>query len=139
MSRLLTAQMTVASALLAAACSSATAPAAPVSVRLADASFTRSAGSAVTVSYSVANDGTVAIRLTGSCGDDPAPSIERRTGGAWSQYAGGMCLAIYPIGAVVLAPGAARQSSVSLADPGEYRLVVGTETGLVASTAFTVR
>ena len=138
MHRLLTARI-VAAALFVAACSTSTAPAGPMSVRLADASFRRTAGSAATVAYSVANDGTAAIRLTGSCGEDPAPSIERRTGGAWSQYDGGMCLAIYPVGAVVLAPGAARQSSVSLIDPGEYRLVFGTDRGRVASTAFTVR
>ena len=131
--------MTVAAALLAAACSSSTGPAGPVSVRLGDGSFMRTSGGAAAIAYSVANDGTVAARLTGSCGEDPAPRVERHRGGAWSQYAGGICLGIYPIGTVVLAPGAARQGSVSLVDPGEYRLVLGTDQGVVASTAFTVR
>lgn len=139
MRRFLTAQRAVVTALLAAACSSSTAPAGPVSVRLADAAFTRTAPGPATVAYSVANNGTAAIRLTGSCGEDPSPSIERRRGGAWSQYAGGPCLAIYLVGAVMLAPGVARQGSVSLMDPGEYRLVVETDRGRVASRAFTVR
>jgi len=128
-----------AAALLVAACSSSTGPTGPVSLRVADASFTRTPGVGATVAYSVANDGNVAIRLTNSCGDDPAPSIERRRGGGWSEYAGGRCITIYQMGAVVLAPGAVRQASVILLDPGEYRLVLETDRGQAASAAFTVR
>lgn len=126
-------------ALLVAACSSSTSPAGAVSVRVADASFTRTPGVGATVAYTVANAGTATIRLTNSCGDDPTPSIERRRSGGWSEYAGGRCVTIYQMGAVTLAPGAVRQSSVTLVDPGEYRLVLATDRGQVASAAFTVR
>jgi len=127
------------SALLVAACSSSTGPAGPVSVRVADASFTRTPGVGATVPYTVANGGTATVRLTNSCGDDPAPSIEGRRDGGWPEYAGGRCITIYQMGAVTLAPGAVRQSSVTLLDQGEYRLVLATDRGQATSPPFTVR
>jgi hypothetical protein len=110
-----------------------------VSVSPAAAAFSRAPDGAAVVSYTVVNPGAEPVRLTGSCGDDPAPTVERLTSGSWHQYAGGTCLAIYPVGAVVLAPTASRQASVSLAEPGEYRLVLATDRGQVTSVAFTVR
>lgn len=128
-------------ALGASGCSFGTEPVAGVSVSPSDAAFALPALGGVSVPYTVANHGTTPVRLTGSCGDDPAAVLERRLGRRWSTFGGGICLGIFPSGRVVLEPGSIRASSsgVHVAEPGEYRFVIATERGRVVSPAFAVR
>lgn len=121
------------------ACSSPTQPGAAVEVRPGGTSFARAAGGAASVPYTVANAGAASVLLTSRCGDHLLPAVEQRTGAGWVAYAGGACLAIYPMSPVPLAAGATRDDAVSVGEAGEYRLVLGTDRGQVTSAAFTVR
>lgn len=128
----------VAVALVVSACSAATEPTSAVSVRSDSEIYVRR-GNVAIVPYTVVNDGGQPVRLTASCGDDPAAVVERRAGTRWVPYAGGVCQGIYPVGQVVLPPGAQRQSRVTLTEPGEYRLTVPVERNTAISSRFEVR
>lgn len=131
----------IVAALGASACSSGTEPVAGLSVTASAATFALPAGGGLSVRYTVANHGTSPVRLTGSCDDDPAAVLEHRQGRRWTTYGGGICLAVFPVGGVVIAPGAVREASsaVHVAEPGEYRFAIDTDRGRVASPSFAVR
>ena len=126
-------------AALGVACSSPTPPGGAVEVRPGGTAFVRATGGAATVPYTVANAGTASALLTSRCGDHLLPAVEQRTSAGWVQYAGGACLAVYPMSPVPLAAGATRGDAVRVGDAGEYRLVLGTDRGQVTSAAFAVR
>lgn len=128
----------IASASSAVACAPATEPDAAVSVRLPRTNFSRETAGHATISYSLSNDGTTSVRVTSSCGDDPAPTIQQLVNRRWIDIGGGVCLAINSMGTLTLSGGAAHQSSVTVVAPGEYRLVVPTTRGNATSTSFTV-
>lgn len=126
----------------ASACASVTDPAAGVSVAASAAAFTRPNSGGLIVPNTVANRSPSAVRLTGSCGDDPAAALEHRSGrGGWMAFGGARCTGLPLIGQLVLEPGAVRESmgGLNVVEPGEYRFVVETEQERVVSRAFTVR
>jgi hypothetical protein len=110
-----------------------------IDIHPAATSFARSPDGWAEVPFRVTNIGGTSVLLTSRCGDHLTPAIERRTVSGWELYAGGFCQAIYSASPVPLAAGARRDDVTSVADPGEYRLVLGTEHGWVASVAFAVR
>ena len=112
-----------------------------VEVRPAALTFTRNAQNLAEVPYQVVNGSDAAILLTTRCGDRLSPAVQRRDGDEWVQRSGGGCFAIYPMSPVPLAAGARRDERevMSSAPPGQYRLVLGTERGPVASAPFTVQ
>ena len=110
-----------------------------MAVRLAAPSFALPTAGAATVAFAVANRGATAVRVTSRCGDRLLPAIERRAGERWATYAGGICPAVLDASPLSLGPGAERVDTVSIADPGQYRLVLGTERAPVTSEAFRVR
>lgn len=126
-------------AALGVACASPTQPGAAVEVRPSGTSFARAANGGASVPYTVANAGPASVLLTSRCGDHLSPVVEQRTSAGWVPYAGGACLTVYPMSPVPLAAGATRDDVVSVGAAGEYRLVLGTDRGEVASAAFTVR
>jgi hypothetical protein len=131
----------IVAALGTSACSSFSEPVAGLSVTASAAAFALPDVGGLSVPYTVANQGAEPVRLTGSCDDDPAAVLERRLRRRWTTFGGGICLGIFPSGGVVLEPGAIRESSsgVHVAEPGEYRFVIDTDRGRVASPSFAVR
>jgi hypothetical protein len=141
--------------LLAAACSSPTVPEAGpedrtrtptvaqtgIEVRPAASSFSRTPQGSVDVPYVVVNAGSTTVRITTRCGDRLLPTVERLVDRGWSQHSGGACIATLVATPAPLAVGARRDETVviSAAPAGEYRLVIGTEHGPVASGTFAVR
>jgi hypothetical protein len=121
------------------ACGSSTQPDREIAIRTSATEYTRAANTTVSVAYTIVNEGTAALRITNSCGDDASPAIERRSGTRWDVYGGGGCLGIFPVGAVVVQPGATRHGTAAIADAGVYRLVVATDRGQIASASFTIR
>lgn len=124
--------------LLVVACASPTQPE-PIRVRPAAAAYVRGAGGEAAVGYSVSNAGSSEVLLTSTCGARLAPTVERREGGGWVQYAGGVCLAVEDMSPKPLAAGATRDETVSVREAGTYRLALGTDRGLVRSGEFSVR
>lgn len=128
---------------LALACStgSPTTPAdlaAELRVVLPAASFTRAPSGPASVPFAVENGGPQAVGVL-QCGAQVNPVIERWQDGEWVGYAGGVCLAIYPIQLVALEPGGRRTGATAIGAVGRYRLVVRAEGGEVASAPFDVQ
>ena len=138
--------VTLITAFVLAACTSATSPtadrvvasAAAVEVRPASLTFVRSPQGIAEVRYTVSNGSANPVLLTSRCGDRLAPVIERQVAGEWEQYAGGFCQAIYLSSPVPLPAGARREEVSVIADPGVYRLVIHTDGGSVVSEPFTI-
>lgn len=122
-----------------AACATPTGPDIGVALRLAAPSFALPGDGAATVAFTVANRSATAVRVTSRCGDRLVPAIERRMGERWGTYAGGICPAVFDASPLPLGPGAERVDTVAIAEPGEYRLVLGTARAPVTSEAFRVR
>jgi hypothetical protein len=121
-----------------AACGTPTGPVAGVEVLPSASSFVRRPTGGAAVAFRVVNRGPTAVRLTSRCGDRVTPAVERREGARWVTYAGGVCPAIHDASPLPLAAGAERVDSVGVADPGDYRLVLGTERASVTSPVFRV-
>ena len=108
-------------------------------LRLAALAFTRLAQHGADVRFTVVNLGASTVRITTRCGDQLTPVVERRSGNEWQQYSGGFCITIYPMSPVPLSAGAQRDGVVVLAEPGKYRLILGTESGPVVSATFSIQ
>ena len=116
-------------------------PAQPVAqgeIHLSALTFARIVPSGADVRYTVTNPGTASVRITTRCGDELMPAIEQKSGNTWRQYSGGACIAIHEMSPISLEPGAQREGVVHIAEPGQYRLVLGTDGGSLMSSAFTI-
>ena len=56
------------------------------------------------------------------CNDRVSLLVQRRSGGAWVDYRSAICLAIYPMGELLIASGGTLQESLQIDEPGDYRL-----------------
>ena len=116
-------------------------PAQPVAqgeIHLSALTFARIVPSGGDVRYTVTNPGTASVRITTRCGDELMPAIERKSGNTWRQYSGGACIAIHEMSPISLEPGAQREGVVHIGEPGQYRLVLGTDGGSLLSSTFTI-
>jgi hypothetical protein len=107
-----------------AACTTPTQPAAPVRLAAMASAFDR--GSPISFALNNTSGRTVFVA---ACGDHVTVILERSQGAGWQNYASGICLAIYSMVPVTLAPGALREETTTVQDSGRYRLriLVGTD------------
>ncbi len=80
------------------------------------------------ISFALSNTSGRTV-LVAACGDHVTVILERSQGAGWQNYASGICLAIYFMVPATLAPGALREETTTVQDPGRYRLriLVGTD------------
>ncbi len=121
-----------------AACGSPTVAGRWIRVRTSDTTFVRGSAPAVAyVPFSVTNGSAATVYLP-ACNGFVVPEIEYHTGVEWRYDTGFMCLAIFSSAPVALAPAATAQSSVSIAEPGRYRLRLAVSKSASYNTSTTV-
>lgn len=87
--------------------------------------FTRNAQGLAEVPFSVVNPGDDTVYVS-PCGV-VNPEVDRWQDARWTQYGGGVCMALaqFPQGQIVLAPGAQYSGTTELDAAGQYRLRIG--------------
>jgi hypothetical protein len=105
--------------LLLAACSDTAGPSARA-VRLS-AEVNDAAPPAANVSVTIENRGTHPL-LIPQCGDRVMLTVQRRTGDAWQDYNGDVCLFLGISVPLELAPGATATASQAIREAGRYRV-----------------
>ena len=130
---------TIAATLLPLACSSPVAPVPGLEIRPVASAFVRTPAGVAEVPYVVLNAGELPVVLVTRCGDRLVPVVQRRERGEWVQHSGGLCLGNMMASPVAVAPGERRNEIAVVAEPGQYRLVLNTEQGPVASTSFLIQ
>lgn len=115
--------LSLAAAILLAACSGSSAASATRDVRVQPgrAEYDRGNIGVARVGFTVANHTADRISVQ-QCGGGVTAELQRLEGGAWRTESGDACLAVYaPLG---VAPGATAEGDLSVAGPGTYRLRV---------------
>lgn len=120
------------------ACSDPTRPIAQAELQLASPAFARVAQGGAEVRYTVANRGKTTVNITTRCGEQLSPAIEQRSGNGWRRYAVGACITINPMSPVPLLANTQRDGAVEIAEAGQYRLTLGTDSGPLTSSVFTI-
>jgi hypothetical protein len=83
--------------------------------------FTFQGEASASVAVSIRNTSDDVVFLP-RCGDHALPEIERRRGGAWVNAAAAICPANLPMAPIPLGIGAVLRESVTVTQPGTYRL-----------------
>lgn len=91
----------------------------------------------VDVSFTITNRGETSAFLS-RCGDRIMSAIDRKgSDGSWAQYNGDMCLAIYDMSPLEIAPGESLHGMRGLHEVGTYRLRIGTSSNPSATAQWT--
>lgn len=113
-------------------------------ISTAQTMYTVPSEGAVEVSFTVTNRGGTSAAVS-RCGERVTAALDREEGGAWVQYSGDFCQAIYRMSPLPLAPGETLESVRMVGEPGRYRLRIGVrsspaaeEQWMLTSDPFTV-
>ena len=113
--------LSVAAALLLAACSESTGPGGALRVETSQSVY--SLPGPVTVQFSVRNTSSFSVALP-NCGAGVLPELERRQGTAWVSVGSQLCPALANYAPIVLAPGETATGQTNIAEAGQYRIRV---------------
>lgn len=78
----------------------------------------------VTINFSVTNRGPATVYIA-RCGDQIVSGVDERVGAGWTHHSRAMCMAIYDMSRIPLAPGSTIESVTVMTRPGSFRLRVG--------------
>jgi archaellum component FlaG (FlaF/FlaG flagellin family) len=121
------AALSVAVALLLAACSDTNGPADEARVRTDASVYTLPASgpvpTEVRVNFTVRNTGSEPITIP-NCGVNVSTMVDRREAGEWVMVASSVCPALAIYAPVTLAPGEVAEGFIGVNGAGEYRLRV---------------
>ncbi|HVG44742.1 MAG TPA: hypothetical protein VM890_08425 [Longimicrobium sp.] len=121
------AALSVALALLLAACSESTGPGGDLRVETDKSAYSLPGGPGVPsalVKYTVRNTGSETVALP-NCGEAISGELQRREGGEWVTVGGsGVCPAFAIYAPVVLAPGEEASGQTAVGVAGQYRILV---------------
>ena len=107
------------------ACSSSSGPTHVVEVNVSGSSFERIGTPPIaTVPFIITNRGSGTV-FVARCDTRVMTVVDRWSGQGWTQYSADACIAIYPMAALELAPGASALANRSILEPGKYRLRIG--------------
>ena len=120
------AALSVALALLLAACSEATGPGRDLRVETSQSVYTLPGGpgaAAADVQFTVRNNGSTTVALP-RCGDVVIPALQRLEAGTWVTVNAGFCPSFALQLPLELAPGEVAQGRTTVSEAGQYRLLV---------------
>ena len=107
------------------ACSSSSGPTHAVAVDVSGSTFERIGTPAIaTVPFIITNRGSGSV-FVARCDTRVMTAVDRWNGQSWTEYSADACIAIYPMAALELAPGASALANRSFPEPGKYRLRIG--------------
>ena len=112
----------IAAAALLGACSNPTWSDNAIEVSVSGESFQRiGSPAAATVPFTVENRSSGSI-FVGRCDEAVMTGLDRLDGENWVEYSGDLCLAIYPMDPMEIAPGSSRAASRAVLEAGTYRI-----------------
>jgi len=132
------AALSVALALLLAACSNSAGPGHGLRVQTSASAYGLipvQPTPPVTVPFTVRNTGSHTLALP-NCGAGVLGELQKREEGAWVTVASGLCPAFELYAPVVLAPGQSSQGNVTVATIGRYRVRVAVSEGVGDDLAY---
>jgi hypothetical protein len=130
--------LAVAGIALLGACSALSGPTQHVEVNVSGATFERIGSPAIaTVPFNVRNRGSASV-FVARCDTRVMAAVDRWNGQSWVEYSGDACLAIYPMAALEVAPGASAGASQLVDEPGKYRLRIGAANAATSDLDWTI-